>query len=115
MFASATSGVGAAGANTETPGATMPVAGACLLMFGRGKSALTPATGKLFTDVVNPSYDNRRNNVWFRAGTVVGYLAVDGTFNGTEMAASFGNIDELARAVEARVALKAGRNTRRPR
>ena len=35
--------------------------------------------------------------------------------NGTEMAASFGNIDELARAVEARVALKAGRNTRRPR
>jgi hypothetical protein len=84
VFASATSGVGAAGANTETPGATMPVAGACLLMFGRGKSALTPATGKLFTDVVNPSYDNRRNNVWFRAGTVVGYLAVDGTFNGTD-------------------------------
>lgn len=84
VFVEAISGVGAAGLATESPGATMPVAGACLLMFGRGKSALTPATGKLFADVTNPSYDNRRNNVWFRAGTAVGYLAVDGTFNGTD-------------------------------
>lgn len=84
VFATATSGVGAAGLCTETPGAAMPVAGACLLMFGRGKSALTPATGKLFTDVQNPSYNNRRNNVWFRAGSAVGYLAVDGSFNGTD-------------------------------
>ncbi len=84
VFATATSGVGAAGVVTETPGATMSVAGACLLMFGRGKSALTPSTGKLFSDVTNPAYDNRRNNVWFRAGTAAGYLAVDGTFNGTD-------------------------------
>lgn len=85
VFITATSGVGAIGMPaTPTPGATMPVAGACLFVFGRGKSALTPTNGKLFSDITNPSYSNRRNNVWFRRGTAAGYLALDGTFNGTD-------------------------------
>lgn len=84
VFVTAIAGVGGVGAVTESPGATMSVAGACLLMFGRGKSALTPATGKLYSDITNPAYDNRRNNVWFRAGSAIGYLAVDGSFNGTD-------------------------------
>ncbi len=66
---------------TEQPGATMSAVGAGLAVFGRDTSALTPATGKLHTDVRNPAYHNRYNNVWFRAGTAVGYLALDGACN----------------------------------
>lgn len=66
---------------TEDPGATLTAAGAGLAVFGRDTSALTPATGKLHTDVRNPAYSNRWNNVWFRAGAAVGYLALDGACN----------------------------------
>lgn len=72
------------GVVTERPGATMSDPNGVLIVFGRGKSALTPTAGKLGADVQNPAYSNRYNNVWFAQATTTGYLSVAGTFNGTD-------------------------------
>lgn len=69
---------------TEKPGATMSNAAGQLIVFGRGKSALTPAAGKLGTDVQNPAYGNRYNNVWSLAASATGFLQLASGFNGTD-------------------------------
>ncbi len=69
---------------TEKPGANMSNAAGQLIVFGRGKSALTPAAGKLGTDVQNAAYGNRYNNVWSIAATATGFLQLAATFNGTD-------------------------------
>lgn len=69
---------------TEKTGANMSSAAGQLIVFGRGKSALTPATGKLGTDVQNAAYSNRYNNVWSLAATATGFLQLATGFNGTD-------------------------------
>ena len=83
VFLTLIPGVGAAGARTSSAGATLSKPNAAVMMFGRGRSSLQPTAGKQFSDVQNPAYGNRRNNVWFRTETTTGYKSFAG-FNGTD-------------------------------
>lgn len=67
-----------------TPGCNLSVPGSWLHVHGRGDSALTPATGKLGTDVTLTAYSSRRYNVWAQAETTVKYATLAGTFNGRD-------------------------------
>lgn len=83
VFLTLIPGVGAAGVRTSSAGATLSKPNAAVMMFGRGRSSLLPTAGKQFSDVQNPAYGNRRNNVWFRTETTTGYKSFSG-FNGTD-------------------------------
>ena len=83
VFLTLIPGVGAAGVRTSSAGATLSKPNAAVMMFGRGTSSLLPTAGKQFSDVQNPAYGNRRNNVWFRTETTTGYKSFSG-FNGTD-------------------------------
>lgn len=67
-----------------TPGCNLTTAGAWLHVHARGDSALTPATGKLGTDVTLTAYSSRKYNVWSQAETTTGYKTLAGTFNGSD-------------------------------
>lgn len=78
-------GAGSVGKTSDdVQSVTITQAGGALAVFGRGRSALTPATGKLGTDVQNVAYSNRYTNGWYRLAASAGYLALDGTWNGSD-------------------------------
>lgn len=84
-----------------------------------GTTLATNLTGQPEAILTAPQWDIAANAIEAVAASGGSYDDMVAAFrealNHAEMSAWFGNIDELARSVEARVTLKAGRNTRRPR
>ncbi len=84
-----------------------------------GTTLATNLTGQPEAILTAPQWDIAANAIEAVAASGGSYDDMVAAFRealrDVEMSAWFGNIDELARSVEARVALKAGRNTRRPR
>lgn len=86
-FVTAYTGAGRVGAvadlGNQNPGCTTTSPNSVILILGRGKSALTPAGGKILGDVTNSGYSNRKNALWEVAATTVGWYGLT-NFNGTD-------------------------------
>jgi len=68
-------GASKVGRVSESPGVSVVAGGGALFIGWDGPAPMTPAAEKLHTDVLNPSYRNRPNNVWFRPVSVAGYTS----------------------------------------
>ena len=81
-FLATFSGCGGIGRTSKTNGVQVTNVGGGLFFFDRDDtrtSTLTPAGGKLGTDVLNGKNRNRRSNVWFVAQTTTGFKKLSST------------------------------------
>lgn len=81
-FLATFSGCGGIGRTSKSNGVQVTNVGGGLFVFVRDDtrtSALTPAGGKLGTDVLNGKNRNRRSNVWFVAQSTTGFKKLSST------------------------------------
>lgn len=81
-FLAVIAGCGGIGRTSKSNGVSFSTAGSGLFVFVRDDtrtSTLTPATGKLGTDVLNGANRNRRSNVWFIPYTTTGTKKLSST------------------------------------
>lgn len=81
-FLATFSGCGGIGRTSKSNGVQVTNAGGGLFVFVRDDtrtSTLTPAGGKLGTDVLNGKNRNRRSNVWFVAQSTTGFKKLSST------------------------------------